>query len=137
MKFNLKDSDEYKSLKSDSPTKKDEIEEETPKIAKKPPNEELDEELKAILALYKDAKAPKTTERWDHSGFMALYPNGVASPPRMQQPPPQPQSIVPINVDKLEKWGHEGYNLLYGPKKTTTKHAHRKSEHKRYNLIKI
>ena len=36
-------------------------------------NEEIDD-LKVLLALYKDSKA-QPVERWDHTGFKELYPD--------------------------------------------------------------
>lgn len=46
-----------------------------PSIMENKTPEEIDD-LKALLALYKDVNQPSTSgEKWDHSGFMTLYPN--------------------------------------------------------------
>ena len=47
-------------------------------------DDEIDD-LKVLLALYKDVNK-KSEEKWDHSGFMELYPNGVedAKKPRTE-----------------------------------------------------
>lgn len=86
----------------------------------------MDDELKAILALYKASKE-KQTERWDHSGFNTLYPNGVGTEATSKPPIDGPQ--IPIDVDKLDRWDHSGFNLLYNIR--TTKKKSKKSSHKK------
>jgi hypothetical protein len=79
--------------------------------------------LKAILALYKSAKE-KPVERWDHSGFMMLYPNGTeaaTTSKAQEKKPPIDAPQIPINVDTLEKWDHSGFKRLYSANSTRVK----------------
>ena len=103
----------------------------------------MDDDLKAILALYRAPKE-KPVEKWDHNGFLTLYPNGIDSsmplPSSSQSTStnikpsidlPQTQS----NIDKIEKWDHAGYNLLYKKSRNLKKKAKKSSHKKRHKKL--
>lgn len=97
--------------------------------------EDLDEDLKAILALYK-ATNQKAVQKWDHNGFLMLYPEGLTaskSTSAVFTESKSDQPEVSVNIDNLKKWDHAGYNILYDNKKDESqgsKTRHKKSHKK-------
>ena len=87
----------------------------------------MDDDLKAILELYRASKE-KPVEKWDHNGFMMLYPDGGKASTSVEQiKQPKDGTQIPICIDKLEKWDHAGFNILYSKNKTGEK----KTKHKK------
>ena len=79
-------------------------------------DDEIDEDLKAVLALYRSAKE-KPLEKWDHSGYQLLYPNvsndiHEKSGSRFLSKSPIGTPQKSISINRAEKLDHAGYDIL-------------------------
>ena len=78
----------------------------------------------------------KTVQKWDHNGFLMLYPEGEKASSNINSgeftEPPNEKAQVSTNIDNLEKWDHAGYNILYNSniKKVSKKLINKKSHKK-------
>jgi hypothetical protein len=111
--------------RSPSPSSSSNEEEFAAKTKKTERSKEEIDDLKAILALYKDAKE-KPSEKWDHSGFMELYPH-------QNQANPSTSNIKKVKIESSNE-SETSSNSSSSPerrKKKKDKKKKKKKSHKK------